>query len=403
MSLLEQQLSAAAAASYPLHMPGHKRRMQPAAGLDCAAWDTTETAATDDLHGAEGILADAMGRTAALCGAARSWYLVNGSTVGLLAGIRALAPRGSEILAARNCHKAVYHAIELGGLTAHWLVPPVDAAFGVYGSIAPAAVEASLTAHPEVRCVVLTSPTYEGVLSDIASISAICHRHGVPLLVDEAHGAHLLPLARPYGWQGGAVTGGADLVVQSAHKTLPSLTQTALLHWNGGPLADPEEVERQLDVFETSSPSYPLMVSLDGCTELLAAQGDALFAAWRARLDRFFAAAERWRHIRLLCHGRDSVQNHPLFFGFDDSKLLLDIGQEGAAFLRANGFEPEMVCGQNLLAMTSPCDEDAAFERLAALLTDYDAALPGRSPALPGTLRKMCSNSLVLSSARRTT
>lgn len=386
MSLLEQQLSAAAAASYPLHMPGHKRRMQPAPGLGCAAWDTTETAATDDLHEAEGILADAMGRTAALCGAARSWYLVNGSTVGLLAGIRALAPRGSEILAARNCHKAVYHAIELGGLTAHWLVPPVDAAFGVYGSIAPAAVKAALTAHPGVRCVVLTSPTYEGVLSDIASISAICHRHGVPLLVDEAHGAHLLPLAVSHGWQGGAVAGGADLVVQSAHKTLPSLTQTALLHWNGGPLADPEEVERQLDVFETSSPSYPLMASLDGCTGLLAAQGDALFAAWRARLNRFFAAAERWRHIRLLCHGRDSVQNHPLFFGFDDSKLLLDIGQEGAAFLRANGFEPEMVCGQNLLAMTSPCDEDAAFERLAALLTDYDAALPGRSPALPGTL-----------------
>ena len=386
MSLLEQQLSAAAAASYPLHMPGHKRRMQPAAGLDCAAWDTTETAATDDLHEAEGILADAMGRTAALCGAARSWYLVNGSTVGLLAGIRALAPRGSEILAARNCHKAVYHAIELGGLTAHWLVPPVDAAFGVYGSIAPAAVKAALTAHPGVRCVVLTSPTYEGVLSDIASISAICRRHGVPLLVDEAHGAHLLPLAVSHGWQGGAVAGGADLVVQSAHKTLPSLTQTALLHWNGGPLADPEEVERQLDVFETSSPSYPLMASLDGCTGLLAAQGDALFAAWRARLNRFFAAAERWRHIRLLCHGRDSLQNHPLFFGFDDSKLLLDIGQEGAAFLRANGFEPEMVCGQNLLAMTSPCDEDAAFERLAALLTDYDAALPGRSPALPGTL-----------------
>ena len=175
----------------------------------------------------------------------------------------------------RSCHKAVYHAIELGGLTAHWLVPPVDAAFGVYGSIAPAAVKAALTAHPGVRCVVLTSPTYEGVLSDIASISAICRRHGVPLLVDEAHGAHLLPLAVSHGWQGGAVAGGADLVVQSAHKTLPSLTQTALLHWNGGPLADPEEVERQLDVFETSSPSYPLMASLDGCTGLLAAQGDA--------------------------------------------------------------------------------------------------------------------------------
>lgn len=383
---LQEQLSAAAAASYPLHMPGHKRRVLPCPGLTCARWDTTETAATDDLHDAGGILADAMARTAALCGARRTWYLVNGSTVGLLAGIRALAPRGSEIIAARNCHKAVYHAIELGGLTAHWLLPPVDGSFGIYGSVCPAGVDAALTAHPAARCVVLTSPTYEGVLSDIASISAICHRHGVPLLVDEAHGAHLLPLAKAYGWRGGALAGGADLVVQSAHKTLPSLTQTALLHWNGSALADPDEVERQLDVFETSSPSYPLLASLDGCTGLLADRGAELFAAWRARLDRFSAAAARWRYLRLLCGGRDSLQNHPLFFGFDDSKLLLNMGPEGADALRRGGFEPEMVCGRNLLAMTSPCDEDAAFDRLAALLTDYDAALTAPTPPLSAVL-----------------
>ena len=142
-----------------------------------------------------------MARTAALYGARRCWYLVGGSTVGLLAGIRALAPFGSEVIAARNCHKAVYHAIELGRLTAHYLPPPVDTAFGVYGSVPPAAVEAALTAHPQAKCVILTSPTYEGVLSDIASIAAICHAHNVPLLVDEAHGAHYLPFAARYGWQ----------------------------------------------------------------------------------------------------------------------------------------------------------------------------------------------------------
>ena len=114
-SILQAELESAAAASTPLHMPGHKRRVSPCPGLPYA-WDTTETPATDDLHGAAGILAAAMQRTAALCGARRTWYLVNGSTVGLLAGIRALAPAGSTVVAARNCHKAVYHAIELGGL-----------------------------------------------------------------------------------------------------------------------------------------------------------------------------------------------------------------------------------------------------------------------------------------------
>ena len=368
---LQHQLETLAAARYPLHMPGHKRRTAPAPGLDCYRWDTTEVEGADDLHDAEGILADAMQRTAALYGAARCWYLVGGSTVGLLAGIRALAPFGSTVLAARNCHKAVYHAIELGQLHACWLTPPVDPAFGVYGSITPAAVERGLAAHPEARCVILTSPTYEGVLSDIAGIAAICHAHGVPLLVDEAHGAHYLPFAAECGWRGGAVEAGADLVVQSAHKTLPSLTQTAFLQLNGS-LADPAEVERQLDVFETSSPSYPLMVSLDGCTQWLTDHGPEAFAAWRARLDRFSKAVGELANTPVLCCGADRLQNHPTFFAHDDGKLLLRIGAEGAAFLRENGFEPEMICGPNVLAMTSPCDEEDALDRLAEVLRRWD-------------------------------
>ena len=107
-SILQHQLEKLAADRYPLHMPGHKRHLAPAPGLSCYAWDMTEIAGADDLHEADGILADAMARTAALYGARRCWYLVGGSTVGLLAGIRALAPFGSEVIAARNCHKAVY-------------------------------------------------------------------------------------------------------------------------------------------------------------------------------------------------------------------------------------------------------------------------------------------------------
>ena len=381
-SPLQKQLETLAAARTPLHMPGHKRRVWPAAGLGCAAWDMTEIDGADDLHEADGILADAMQCTAALYGSRRCWYLVGGSTVGLLAGVRALAPFGSEILVARNCHKAVYHAVELGQLRAHYLLPPIDPAFGVYGSVQPADVQAALEQHKNIRCVVITSPTYEGVVSDIASLARICHAHGVPLLVDEAHGAHYLPFAEPLGWQGGAVAAGADVVVQSAHKTLPSLTQTAFLQVNGT-LADDAEIERQLDVFETSSPSYPLLVSLDGCTAWLAQQGRAAFAAWRKQLYDFDDAVHNFRHTPILCHGADTLQNHPDFYAFDAGKILLRMGSRGAAFLRQNGFEPEMVRGDDVLAMTSPCDAADTLPRLAQVLQKWDdTAQKLPSPAL---------------------
>ena len=397
--ILQHQLQEYASSGlYPLHMPGHKRRTAPAPELP-AHWDMTEVEGVDDLHEAEGILQEAMDRTARLHGAARTWYLVGGSTCGLLAGIRALAPAGSRILAARNCHKAVYHAVELGNLSVHWLTPPIDPVFGVYGSISPLAVEEALNACPDAACVVLTSPTYEGVLSDIGSIARICHERKVPLLVDEAHGAHLGLFP---GWPDSAVHRGADIVVESSHKTLPSLTQTALLHLCRGSLADPEEVERQLDVFETSSPSYPLLASLDGCTGLLREEGSDLFAAWRETLDAFDSAVSELRHLRVLCHGRDRLSDHPSFFDFDPGKLPVCTngtsltGTELARLLRtAHRFETEMACGEINLAMTSPCDDPAAIRRFARALAEIDAALEEQplrpAPLLPRPGEAACT------------
>jgi arginine/lysine/ornithine decarboxylase len=394
--ILQTELAAYAANGLtPLHMPGHKRRMAPAPGLPFA-WDVTEVPGTDDLHDAQGILRSAMARTAALCGAARTWYLVGGSTVGLLAGIRALAPLGSEIVAARNCHKSVYHAVELGGLRPVWLMPPSLPDFEVCGSIPPAAVESALRAHPDARCVVLTSPTYEGVLSDIAGIAAVCHRFGVPLLVDEAHGAHLGLAA---GWPKSAVQCGADIAVQSPHKTLPSLTQTALLHLSPDSLASADEVERQLDVFETSSPSYPLLASLDGCTGILRARGAVLFADWQSRLARFDAAAAQWKYLRVLCHGT-GVRPAEVF-AFDAGKLLLGAPHTAAAgpalatLLRRAGFETEMACGRNVLAMTSLCDAPDTLDRFAAALGELDTSLTPavqtQSCALPPPGTAVCT------------
>lgn len=380
---LEAQLRSLAKTAYPFHMPGHKRRLSPAPDLP-VAWDFTEVEGADDLHHAEGILLEAMRRTALCFHAERTWYLVGGSTVGNLAAVRACSHRNGEIIAARNCHKSVYHAIELSNLTVHWLVPAWDADWGIFGCIRPEDVEAALSAHPQSSCVVLTSPTYEGVVSDIGAIAKICHAHGVPLVVDEAHGAHFGLFAEG-GFPKGSITLGADLVVQSAHKTLPSLTQTALLHANPG-LVSPREVERQLDVFETSSPSYPLMASLDGCTRLLQTKGPALFAAWGKRLSHLDEKAAGLAHLEVLCHGRDTLENHPAFFGFDRSKVLLraaDPAVSGGALagvLRERyHLESEMHLGRNVLLMTSCADTDEGFALLENALFDLETKAQGNS------------------------
>ena len=152
--ILQTQLERYAAQDlYPFHMPGHKRRMSPAPGLPFA-WDVTEVPGTDDLHDASGILLDAMQRSASLWGADRTWYLVNGSTCGLLAAIRALAKPGSEILCARNCHKAVFHAIELAGCRVRWIMPAVDEDWGICTGITAEQVRKMLRRNPDVKALI---------------------------------------------------------------------------------------------------------------------------------------------------------------------------------------------------------------------------------------------------------
>ncbi len=371
-SLIEKLVSLQDTGRLPMHMPGHKRNESrfPHLYALSAAQDITEIDGFDNLHGASGILADSMERAAALWGADRSFYLVNGSSGGILAGIRALTRRGDAVLVTRAAHKSVYHAIELCGLRPVFLMPPVLTE-GFFGSVSPDAVAAALKAHPEVRLVILTSPTYEGVISDIASIAEIAHKAGIPLLVDEAHGAHLS--LSPY-FVGGAVQAGADIVVQSLHKTLPSLTQTAILHVRGT-LVDTERLAHQLSVFQTSSPSYLFLSSMDGCVRQIA--GDpSLFADWAAAIDRFDAAVAGLPHLRIPFHdGRPT----PSVFACDRSKIRIGTagtsltGPSLAAALRERGIEPEMVTPDGVLAMTGMGDTAQTLSCLAAALIVIDA------------------------------
>ncbi|MBE6561683.1 MAG: hypothetical protein E7662_11225, partial [Ruminococcaceae bacterium] len=173
LSLLERLRQNSTDGRIPFHMPGHKRNTARFPYLQnlSAAEDITEIDGFDNLHGAQEILADAMSRAAALWHSEHAYFLVNGSSCGILAGIRALTKRGDTVLLSRNAHKSVYHAIELCGLKPVFLMPPYDCARGMFLSLPPEEVRAALDAHPEVRLVILTSPTYEGVLSDTAAIA----------------------------------------------------------------------------------------------------------------------------------------------------------------------------------------------------------------------------------------
>ena len=361
----------------PFAMPGHMQ----SGDFDClgsaAAVDFTEIDGLDNLHAPEGILRDAMARAARRFGAERCFFLVNGSTVGVLAAIWAAAGPGGRrgtVLSARNAHRSVWNALMLTGSPIRTVTPRTHP-LGFALDVTPGEVEAALDGIPDPAAVVVTSPTYDGVVSDVAGIAKVCHRRGVPLLVDAAHGAHLgfLDPAVP-----NPVACGADAVVMSLHKTLPSLTQTALLHVSGSRI-DPDAVAEALTIFETSSPSYPLMASIDGCVDAMGDPG--LFTAWHDRLVRI----------------RESVPQPFSFasprgcFAFDESKLILSAeGAEGrdlTRFLRSRGIEPEMTSLRYTLLLTGAGLGDDAVGKLCRALQELPEAFPGREPIseAPGT------------------
>ena len=226
MSTLLEKLTAYGASDYyGFHMPGHKRKLDMLGGVTPCQIDITEIDGFDDLHHAEGILREAQERAAETYHADETHFLVNGSTVGILSAILGVTRRGDEILVARNCHKSVYHALEMQGLHPVYVYPGFDPDTQLNTEISADDIRRALETHPYSRVAVIVSPTYDGIVSDVESIAEAVHVHDIPLIVDEAHGAH-------FGFHPcfpeNANQKGADIVIHSLHKTLPSLTQTAL-------------------------------------------------------------------------------------------------------------------------------------------------------------------------------
>jgi len=356
----------------PLHMPGHQRKRDMGTALPYA-YDYTEVDELDNLHAPEGILQEAMNRTAAYYGCSDCFYLVNGSSSGLQAGIFTLLEEGDEVVVARNCHRSVFYALSLRKAKIHFLLPEFWEDFSCFGSVSLKEVERLLREFPKSKALIFTSPSYEGVVSDVEGIARLCHENGLSLLVDEAHGAHFSP-KRGTSFPESAISLGADLVVQSPHKTLCSLTQSAWILGNGQRYSR-EKLSFYLSVFQTTSPSYPLMLSLEKATTLLEGEGEALFSRWKEVMESFREKARTLSYFSFLWEKEEAC------FAMDFSKIFLRalgipklrLGKDLAKLLREDyGIESEMHSGENLLLMTGPFISDEELERLFFALKDIE-------------------------------
>lgn len=383
--------------TYPMHMPGHKRgnliSMPNPFNIDI-----TEIDSFDNLHSATGILRNGMHKTARLFGAKQSFHLIGGSTAGILSTILALTSSGDEIIIARNCHKAVYNAAILGNLFPIYIMPEFNENFNISGVITPESVKIALDKNPNAKLVVVTSPTYEGVVSDIKKIADICNSKNIPLFVDEAHGAHL---GFHESFPQSSVSLGADVVVQSLHKTLPSLTQTAILHICSDKI-NADKIQQKLAILQTSSPSYVLLASIERCVSLLEEKGKQLFNDWHQNLINFSQQMKALKNFKLL----DSSNSD--FFDFDMSKIVISTrgtnfsGNHLSNFLRNNHqIEIEMASANYIVAMTSVADTPEAFERLANAIIDADnMAVPCSENDL--LLPPICETAMPISKAANT-
>lgn len=388
MSIYERLAALARSDMYPYHMPGHKRNRKAELPEGFAELDITEIEHFDNLHHAQGILKDAMEEAAGLYGADKTYFLVNGSTCGVLAAISSVISRGETLILGRNAHMSAYHAAYLRDCHVVSLYPKLLKEYGVYGEVETAETERLLQQYPEAKAVCITSPTYDGFISDVEALAAVVHAYGKILIVDEAHGAHFgLDARLPRS----SIDCGADLVIHSLHKTLPSLTQTALLHVKGGRV-DRERLERFLRIYQSSSPSYLLMGSIDQCIRQMRKYRREWFDSFFVQRENLIKKLSTLQVLRVMhggaemtcakkCTKAEDVAHGNMCGGFDPSKLMIFCDQSGMSgvelqkiLLNDYHLQMEMAGEYYVLAILTVMDTREGYTRLAKALKEIDAA-----------------------------
>lgn len=365
---------------YPFHMPGHKRRGISEWTQQVYLQDITEIDGFDNLHHPEGIIKEEQEFAARLFGAEESFFLVNGSSCGILAAVRTVAKDSdSHFLMGRNAHKSAYNGVYLSGIRADYLYPVSRKGISFAGEIAVESLEEALEKDTSYIGVFITSPTYEGVVSNIGAICEAAHRKGIPVIVDEAHGAHLGILGGDGYFPPSALALGADIVIQSLHKTLPAMTQTAILHVQGD-LIDRDRLRMYLGIFQSSSPSYVLMKSIGACLHFCKEQGGDLAVKYKKRLQNFYNEGKKLSNLRII--NKDLINNlwqDKISIEMDPGKIVIDVEKSGLRGrqlydrLREDYYlQMEMFTRDYVVAMTSIMDTDEGFDRLITALREID-------------------------------
>lgn len=367
-------------------MPGHKgSRIYRENGygyfldkiMDC---DITEIPGADNLFQTEGIIAETMKKYERLYGVKKSYLLVNGSSGGLISAILACVRPGGKLIMARNSHKSIFNALGLASIEPVYAYPEEAEGCGILGEITAEEIVRCMDDNPDADAVILPSPNYYGICSNVRKIAEEVHKRGKVLIVDQAHGAHLRLFEKYAGSGAGcacaecgfpesAETQGADIVINSIHKTLASFTQSALLNLTSDRV-NPFVMEDKLQTIESSSPSYLLMATLDINADLLEKSGERLIKEWTDNLEYFYTEAEKIPGLRVIM-----PQN------MDRTKINIDMsayginGNELEELLMERDIFIELVTGNIVMCMTGIGNTRRDYERLIESLKEIAAKL----------------------------
>jgi arginine/lysine/ornithine decarboxylase len=275
----------------------------------------------DNLFAPQGVIEQAQQLAAKTFAADHTWFLANGSTCGIIAAILATCQPGDKIILPRNVHQSIISGLILSGAVPVFIMPEYDRVLHLAHGVTPDTIAQALAKHPDAKAVLIVYPTYYGVCSDIQSIVSITHRHHVPLIVDEAHGAHFhfhpdLPIA--------AMAAGADIAIQSTHKTLSALTQASMLHLQGDRV-DPDRIQRSLALVQSTSPNYLLLASLDAARDQMATIGQTLLTQTLELADQARQPLQTIPHIRTL----EATAVSPGFYALDRTRLTITMAALG--------------------------------------------------------------------------
>lgn len=363
-----------ASSLYPLHMPGHKRNIEILEKFkEFIELDFTEIDDTDNMHKANGVIKLTKDDIAKIFKTKESYFLVNGSSSGVLASILSCVKENDKILLSRACHISVYNGVVLSGATPIYVYPKIKN--GLSCAISLEDVKDAVKKNKNIKAFILTSPTYEGLVSDIEAIANFLHQNNILLIIDEAHGGHFV-FSKDFPKS--ALECGADIVIHSLHKTMPCLTQCAILHINSDRV-DKNRLEKCLSMVQTTSPSYIFMLSIEYAV-YFANNNLERFSEYTNFLKIYREDFKKLKNIKLI--DKDILDEDIVDFDISRLTFLLDSninGYEINNILRKNNFQLEMYGKNHIIAISTICDDFDMLQKFKNILFDIDKNLEQKS------------------------